>query len=53
MMALMRMMTMTAKKPAVRVGRDAVTGRFVDAGYVRRDPKTTVTETIKRPPHKK
>ena len=30
-----------------KVGRSAITGKFVKKGYVKKHPKTTVTETIK------
>ena len=35
-----------AKKKTRKVHRDAETGRFVKEGYVKRNPKTTVTETV-------
>lgn len=28
--------------------RSAITGRFVKPGYVKRHPKTTVSETVKK-----
>jgi hypothetical protein len=31
-----------------KVGRSAVTGKFVKKSYVKKHPKTTVTETIKK-----
>ena len=31
-----------------KIGRSAITGKFVKKGYVKKHPKTTVTETIKR-----
>lgn len=31
-----------------KIGRSAVTGKFVKKGYVKKHPRTTVTETVKR-----
>jgi hypothetical protein len=36
------------KRRKVRIGRDAITGRFVSIYTARRRPKTTVVETITR-----
>ena len=35
-------------KATVKVGRSAKTGRFVTKQQVKRNPSTTVTETVKR-----
>ena len=35
----------------IKVNRSAITGRFVTAQYMKKHPKTTVTETIKRKNH--
>lgn len=43
---------MTPKGKTRQVHRSAVTGRFVPKGYVKRHPKTTVTETVKTPKKK-
>jgi hypothetical protein len=31
-----------------KVGRSAISGKFVKKGYVKKHPRTTVTETIKK-----
>ena len=38
---------MTKKRNIRKVHRDAVTGKFVPEEYVKKHPKTTVTETMK------
>lgn len=39
---------MTGKSSSGKRGRSASTGRFVTQGAVRRSPKTTVNETVKK-----
>ena len=36
-----------------KVYRDAGTGRFVTEHYAKRHPRTTVAETVERPPKRK
>jgi len=36
-----------AKKSVRKVHRSAITGKFITERYARRNPKTTVTETVK------
>lgn len=36
-----------------KIYRDARTGRFVTEEHVRKNPKTTVTETVEQPRRKK
>jgi hypothetical protein len=36
-----------------KIGRSAITGKFVKKGYVKKHLRTTVTETIKRGRKKK
>ena len=42
-----------AKKSVRKVYRSAITGRFVTERYALRNPKTTVTETVKVPRERK
>jgi hypothetical protein len=42
-----------APKKTQKVNRDAGTGKFVSDEYAKHHPKTTVTETIQKPPTKK
>lgn len=44
---------MAKKKSTRKVHRDAVTGRFVTEDYTKKHPRTTVTETVKRPKRKR
>lgn len=37
-------------KVTKKVGRSAVTGRFVSEDFAKRNPKTTIVETIKPSP---
>ena len=39
---------MAKAKGTTKAGRSAITGKFVSKGYVKKHPKTTVTETIKK-----
>lgn len=39
-------------KKTVKVNRDAGTGKFVKPEYAKRHPKTTVTETVRKPAKK-
>lgn len=39
---------MAKKSSTFKVGRDAVTGRFIKVKKAERRPKTTVVETIKK-----
>jgi hypothetical protein len=43
---------MKKKSDPPKRSRDAVTGKFVTPEYVKKHPKTTVTETIKEPKKK-
>ena len=38
---------MAKKKGTRKTGRSAITGKFVTKGYVKKHPKTTVTEKSK------
>ena len=44
---------MPPKTKTVKVVRSAITGRFVKKSSAKRNPKTTVTETVKRPRHRR
>lgn len=44
---------MARKRKTRKIHRSAVTGKFVTKKYVKRHPKTTVTETVKAPRRKK
>ena len=39
---------MAKTKGTRKVGRSAISGKFVSKGHVKKHPKTTVTETIKK-----
>ncbi|MFA4904433.1 MAG: hypothetical protein WC600_16995 [Desulfobaccales bacterium] len=39
--------------PPKKIGRNAEDGRFVTQDYVKKNPKTTINETIKIKPKKK
>jgi hypothetical protein len=44
---------MKKKNSTRKISRDAGTGRFVKEEYAEKNPKTTVTETVKPKPKKK
>ena len=46
-------MSKKKKEGTRKVCRDAGTGRFVTSDYAKKHPKTTVTETVKKPPKKR
>ena len=43
---------MTKKTTKIKIGRDAVSGKFIPVKEAQRRPKTTVVETIKVPKKK-
>jgi hypothetical protein len=44
---------MPSKSSSGKRGRSAITGRFVKQPTVKRNPKTTVNESTKKPKHTK